>query len=43
MLSVERNTSGVEEEINVGMQAWSSVTGRIFGETDNDGRRASDG
>jgi hypothetical protein len=43
MLSVERSTSGVDEDTRVGMQAWRRVAGRRRGETDHDGRRERHG
>ena len=43
MESVERRTRGVEEEIRVGMQAWSSVAGRRLEDIDIEGRRERQG
>lgn len=43
MLSVERRTSGVDEDTRVGMQAWRRVAGRSRGETDHVGRRERQG
>lgn len=40
MLSVERRTRGVEEEIKAGMQAWRRVAGSRLGEMENEGSRA---
>lgn len=37
MLSIERRTSGVEDEMSVGMQAFRRVAGRRFGATENEG------
>lgn len=43
MLSVERRTSGVEVDIRVGMQAWSSVAGRRLDGIEKEGRRLRHG
>lgn len=40
---VERRKSGVELEMNVGMQACRRVTGKSFGAMEMEGRRAREG
>jgi hypothetical protein len=43
MESVERSNKGVEEDIKVGIQAWSNVAGSKRGLTVHDGRRERHG
>ena len=43
MLSVERRRSGVEDEMRVGMQACNNVAGRMFEDTDIEGRSERQG
>lgn len=43
MFIVERRKRGVDEDISVGMQAWSNVAGKSFGEIEREGSKAREG
>jgi len=43
MLSVERRRRGVDDDIKVGMQAWSNVAGSKRGEIENEGSKERQG